>query len=310
MIFISAQPDEIYFLWQLKVQISNLIKVGLPYDYHILIRYRETINPKFVEFAMELKDTQFKFFFYKDSRVDWKQYVSSLRPYTLKQHFEKNDISEFFYLDSDVIFRELPDFSLMGKGNFCSDTISYIGTDYITRKDPTGVLLETMCGIVGIDPVVCKERVSDSGGAQYLIREVDASFWEKVEKDCVALYLFMHNFNAGDQTGGIQAWCADMWAVLWNLWLIGDCKVHKELDFSWPTQSLRAYNNTKIFHNAGVTQVNKHELFLKSDYLKSEPFGDDFSYVNKDKGSIKYIEEIQTCIFQKNRLRVLPKVLV
>lgn len=295
MIYISAQPDNDYFIWQLKIQIANLEKLKNNLDYHILVSYKgDRPNENFINFKKELKDTNYKICFYKDARVDWKAYLPSLRPYILAQHFEKFTIDECFYIDSDVIFRELIDFSKLIDSCYVSDTISYVGASYIQSKSES--LLNSMCAIVGIDKDKVIEREANSGGAQYVMRGVGSAFWQKVEKDCLELYFHMNSFNRTFVGHGIQAWTADMWAVLWNLWLIGECKVDRELDFCWPGDSLSRWEATKIFHNAGVSDVDKDRLFYKGMYIDTNPIGKDFSYVEKDKCSSKYIEALNNVL--------------
>lgn len=291
MIFISAQPDKDYFVWQLRVQIANLQELGFKDEYHIIVKvFKDLVNPGFLQLEQELKDTNFKFFYYWDKRQDWNTYLSSMRPHILAQHFDIYSYKEFFYIDSDIIFRELPNFSLLHIGCYVSNTISYTGGEYILSK--SWELLKGMASIVGISP----ERVlllnKHSGGAQYVIRGVDANFWRKVEKDSINLYLYMVEFNKTFNGHGIQAWTADMWAVQWNLWLLGlDCKVHQELDFCWPTQLLSEWDKCKILHNAGVTPDRK-DLFYKAEYIVNSPIGKDLSYADPKYCSIKYVEYI------------------
>lgn len=306
MIFISAQPDEDYFVWQLRVQIKNLQDLGFKDEYHICVKaMRSYVNPNFLQLQKEFLGTNFKFFFYFESRYDWNTYLPSLRPYILTQHFAMYKYSEFFYIDSDIIFRELPNFLLLGNHHWVSDTVSYVGGEYILSKSWT--LLKEMCAIVGISPEVVLKRNKHSGGAQYIMRNITAQFWQKVEKDAINLYLHMVKFNSTYQGHGIQAWTADMWAVLWNLWLSDlDCKVSKELDFCWPGDSLKRWNSTKIFHNAGVTP-DKPNLFYKAAFIRDTPIGKDFSHISREHCTIKYVEIIES-LCQQSEKKQLDKL--
>lgn len=293
MIFISAQPDEDYFVWQLRVQIANLKSLNYDGEYHILVKMmRDLPNPYFLQLQEELEDDNYKFFFYEDKRPDWKMYLPSLRPHILAKHFELYKIDEFFYMDSDIIFRELPDFSLLENHHWASNTVSYVGGEYILSKSQE--LLDGMCAIVGIDSKIVLQRNKHSGGAQYVIRGVNSDFWKKVEKDAINLYLYGYPVSDKVVSGGIQIWTADMWAVLWNLWLTDlECKVSKELDFCWPTQSINEWDRCKIFHNAGVTPDRK-DLFYKANYIRTSPIGQDHSYVDPRFCSIKYVDIIKS----------------
>lgn len=292
MIYISAQPDNDYFIWQLRTQIANLESLDNKLDYHILVSYKkDRPNENFVQFKKELRDTNYKICFYKDARVDWQAYLPSLRPHILAQHYSKFTIDECFYMDSDIIFRELIDFSKLDKNCYVSNTISYLGAEYIKSKSES--LFKDMCHIVGIQPEVVEENEANSGGAQYVLRGVDSAFWQKIEKDCIELYFHNNGFNRAFIGHGIQSWTADMWAVLWNLWLKGlTCTVSIELDFCWPGDSLAEWERCKILHNAGVTEIDKDRYFYKGEWINRDPIGQDFSYVDKNSCSIKYIEAI------------------
>ena len=72
-----------------------------------------------------------------------------------------------------------------------------------------------MCGIVGINPLIPQIMNSNSGGAQYIMKNVDASFWEKVEKDSEELFNQITELNNQKKTEDptyheLQIWCADM----------------------------------------------------------------------------------------------------
>jgi hypothetical protein len=62
-----------------------------------------------------------------------------------------------------------------------------------------------------------------------------------------------------------------MWAVLWNGWLRGnETKVVSEMNFSWATDHKHRWQETTIFHNAGVTESGRH--FYKSNHTHSLPY--------------------------------------
>ena len=72
-----------------------------------------------------------------------------------------------------------------------------------------------------------------------------------------------------NENDGIQSWCADLWAVQFNLWYRNlETKVVKELDFAWATESIEKLNSCTIFHNAGVTgkYMNDIPYFYKGAY--------------------------------------------
>ena len=67
-------------------------------------------------------------------------------------------------------------------------------------------------------------------------------------------------------------WCADMWAVLWNLWKEGyETKIPKELNFTWATMSSTMWEINSIYHNAGVIEESYGMPFFKANYISKDP---------------------------------------
>lgn len=241
------------------------------------------------------------FYFYDDSRKHPVEYVSTIRPNILKQHFKKypelkNEV--FFYSDCDIIFSNLPDFSDLIDDSYwyVSDTNSYINADYILSKGEE--IYFKMCDIVGMDEAIPIQNNNHSGGAQYIMKGLSYQYWDKVEKDSERLFSEITKLNnqikkEKPDYHELQIWCADMWSVLWNGWLFGNnIRIHEKLNFSWATDPIEFWNKSYIFHNAGVT-MSMDKLFHKSDFidfypykiLKKEKYSDGFC-------SYKYIEEI------------------
>jgi hypothetical protein len=82
-----------------------------------------------------------------------------------------------------------------------------------------------------------------------------------------------------DENSGFQSWCADMWAVLWNIWKInGETKNIPELEFSWSSDQNDKLQRTGILHNAGITDQNMggaYPAFYKGSYhMGTDPFED------------------------------------
>ena len=175
-----------------------------------------------------------------------------------------------FYHDCDIVFTRPVRFDALEADDtwYLSDTRSYIDHEYVASKGAG--IYEGMCAIVGIDASVPKLNAASSGGAQYIIKRVTAAFWEKVERDCVALYAFMQGRQVG--ANPIQSWTADMWAVLYNAWLHGHrTEVTAALDFAWPNNGLAAWERCAIYHNAGVLASQRDTYFYKGDYITKPP---------------------------------------
>jgi hypothetical protein len=301
-IFISAQPDHPYFHWQVEVQLHNFIKLGINPNW-IEVLWAHDNSPSYEALALAAKYPTVRFFFYKKTITQNHGYIPILRPDILEQHFRRYPAlrgETVFYHDSDIIFRELPDFDSM-HGDlywYLSDTVSYIGAEYIKSKSHD--LFNKLCDIAKIDPALVESNQANSGGAQYLMKGVTADFWKEVAEDSLALYKYMADREIEERTtvtdknyNPIQKWCADMWAVLWGAWKLGaQTKTTSELDFSWGTSGLKDYERCKIMHNAGVTDERKQELFYKGDFRSVSPFDSDLSYVNPQTASAKYVDAI------------------
>jgi hypothetical protein len=316
LIFVSAQPDVPYFHWQTKVYVHNFIEKGInPNQIHVLFVIVDGDEPS--KKSLELKHYGVNVHHYVDNR-EHKEYIPTLRPLILSKWLKENPQFGkcYFYHDSDIIFRVLPDFNSLIDGDVCylSDTTSYIGYDYIKeccdRYDdkhnilPKDLLLTSMCGVIGIDVETVKKNQSNSGGAQYLIKNTDYTFWDKVYKDSENLYQMLIMFHKTYPIqNGLQIWTSDMWAVLWNLWYLGkETRVTDKLSFSWGTDTMDRYNEKVILHMAGVTANLKHDKFYKGDFITLNPIellklnDTIFDYIDDNSATKKYIEVMESMI--------------
>lgn len=318
LVFVSAQPDIPYFHWQTKIYTHNFIQKGVkPDKIHVLFVMVNNSEPS--QESLELKKIGVNVHHIKDTRtISQKRYIPTLRPLALSEWLKNNpNLGKcYFYHDSDIIFRELPDFESMLNDRICylSDTISYIGYNYVKECSKRyeikhqdvkeNYLINMMCDIVGIDVEILKDNQKNSGGAQYLIKDTDYMFWEKIFHDCDNLYNTLLSFSQKYPVPHhIQMWTADMWAVLWNIWLLGkETRVTDKLDFSWATDNINRYEQKPIFHLAGVTDNLKTTKFYKGEYINSDPIEklrenpNHFDYVDKNNATIKYVEVMKSLI--------------
>lgn len=224
---------------------------------------------------------------YEDLRRD-KSYIPSIKPYLWAKFLQEDKTREnetYFYMDSDVIFREVPIVQPDSNVWYGSDCTSYLGIEYIDSKG--NGLLESMCKTIGINPEVIRNQ-NPVCGAQWVISNPTFEYWLKVYEDSIKLYNYLNSL----QNSTIQKWTAEMWAQLWNVYHFGKTtEVSKELDFCWATDSVERYYETKIYHNAGVID-DKQGLFFKGKYVHKSPFKDNLSFVNKEKANIKYVEAL------------------
>lgn len=290
MIFLSAQPDDYYFKWQLELQLLNFRKNGiLPSNIHILIGYQpeKGLNDRLNDMIIENKNYA-QFFLYRDKRLN-KSYQSSIRPHIISQHLQKFpelQKSAIFYHDSDIIFRTLPNFKSLLADDYwyLSDTRNYLDSNYLIHK--IGLKqFEKMCQLVGISPDLVVANDINCGGMQYLIKNSIIEFWNKVERDSTSLYQFLerHNnkganksFNLGKKRfeyKGLQSWHSDMWSLFWNALLFSyKVKIHKELNFCRPSQPISEWHKNKILHYSGKILEDGKRVFRKTNYVLHSPF--------------------------------------
>jgi len=317
MIFISAQPDEYYFLWQLKLQIFNFSSLGIKPDcIHVLICYDAKKGLSEECQKLFFKNTQATFFAYEDTRYS-DNYTPSLRPHIIAKHFHAHPSlqeSDIFYHDSDIVFSSLPDFDslIYDKAWYASDTKSYLDSNYI--KTSAGELIfEKMCDIVGVNTLLVERNDLNAGGAQYLMKNVSVEFWLKVEHDCERMFDLLNYHNGIEgfcrrdfQDKRIQSWCTDMWCIWFNaLYFNKDFKVHKELNFSWAGSNIQLWEENKILHYTGAgADKNNKAIFRKTDYMHSEPFDDDLSQIDKNNCSYPLAKIISDYVKSERNSRI------
>lgn len=308
MIFISAQPFDPYFVWQIEVQIVNFRKFGISDKMHVLVWYPEGRNfDNWIPIVKKYPEVQF--FFYKDGGVDLGLYIPQLRPHILARHFDsfphlKDEV--IFYHDSDIIFNFLPDFASMSQGpvNWQSNTSGYLDYNYLRRKEiegniPENEAIKVLCDIGNITVGTLKSYSSKTGGAQYVLKGIDGDFWRDVERQVLEIrrafyYAIPNSINKRyfqNESAGFQSWCADMWAVNMALWSRGrTTDITEELDFSWATDTRDTYLKKPIFHNAGALPTSDG-IFYKGKWINKSPIGKSHA-VKKDSASYYYVQAI------------------
>ena len=341
MIFISAQPSDIYFVWQIEVQACNFRKHGLSDKMHVLVWFPdnelraqrgETIEVVPMEEWMKVakKYPEVKFSFYKDKGLTLDQlylYVPQLRPQILARHFDdnpelKNEV--IFYHDSDIIFNFLPDLELLSEGptNWTSDTSSYLDYDYLHRKEIEGKIpedeaLSVLAKIGNVTIDTYKMYTANTGGAQYILKNIDGDFWRDVERQCIEIRTAFTHVKEGNaikgpknrdflinsinskyfecEAAGFQSWCADMWAVNMALWSRNrPTETTPQLDFSWATDNIDTYNKKPIYHNAGATGTQPG-VFYKGHWMTKSPIGKPLT-AKKDSASWFYVKAIKEAV--------------
>lgn len=314
LIFLQVVPHDLYFEWQLEVQIVNFRKFGISDQMHILVWHPVNSNRLGEWVKLKKKYPEVNLYLYQDTGVNLKLYISQLRPHTLKKYFrafsEKLKDKVFFYHDSDILFRELPDFEKLMNDNICwqSDTSSYLDYSYLRTVEKRGKIdedyaVKILADIGGVTVDKFKEYDKRTGGAQYILKGIDADFWEDVERMCIEIrQKFSYHINGSvnwyffnSENEGFQSWCADMWAINMAMWKRGmQTEITPLLDFSWATDKIETYYKKPIFHNAGATG-KEPGIFYKGAWIKESPLYKTHD-VDPQMASSKYVEAISEVI--------------
>lgn len=297
--FISAQPATLYYAWQVEVMLHSFLKAGINLNY-VDILISAPITEKMPENWLKLAQKYpARFFQYPDTRINPK-YISSIRPHIIKKHFKNNPNLKketIFYHDSDIALTKPINLKQFEEGNdwYGSDCRWYLGYDYILSKGED--VLNAMSTSCSINPHIIKENELNSIGAQYIMKNLDADFWNEVEENSEKMFNEITELNNQKKLENphyheVQIWCADMWALLWAAWKRGiKTNCHPDLKFSWATSTGTDWERYAIFHNAGVAN-RESELFYKADFINELPYGKDIK-VKTGTTSHRYWELIQ-----------------
>ena len=298
--FIQACPDDNYYTWQVHTWLESLRNIGKS-DKAISLIFTPTdreFNTKWKE--LEALYPESEFYYVKDEDNVTKLlgiYIPILRPYCLMKYFNAHpDMvnKAVFYCDCDIVFTENFNIDAYIDDDICylSDTNSYINASYFDSKirDVKPEKLEAYkeidvlagaTSLIGITREIAEKNNLNSGGAQYLLKNIGGSFWDKVLSDCINIKIFLGNINKEffeSENKGFQSWCADMWAVLWNLWLREqETKNIPEMEFAWSSDNIAKLSRVGILHNAGIVSNTQGDIptFYKGHYHGGkDPFND------------------------------------
>ena len=322
--FICAQPDDTYYTWQVHAWLESLRNIGHSDKAIVLVftpNFRQS-NQKWKQVEELYPEAEFAYF--RDEHNISKHlglYVSILRPYTLARYWEtRPELKDnaIFYCDCDVLFTDNfnIDAYIEDDINYLSDTNSYINASYFDSKTQQVLpdkledfkkidVLDDLGQKVGISREIAEKYNMHSGGAQYLLKNIEVSFWQKMVEDTLEIRRYLLNINRQyfeNENTGYQSWCADMWGLLWGLWAKGaETRVIPEMEFSWATDPIDKVHRLGIYHNAGVTSetLNGFHAFYKGKYHEgADPFRDATIYeiandeVSVTKGTYYYLTEL------------------
>jgi hypothetical protein len=300
--FICAQPATDYYIWQVETMINNFMEMGVnPNNIDIVCWKQNNVIPDNWD-KLRNHYNYVRFFFYDETR-ETKHYISSIRPNILKQHWEAHPYLKdeaIFYHDSDIIFTKPISEWISNEMRiddiwYGSDTRWYIAHSYIASKGQQ--IIDKMCDIMELPEELIKDNEMNAIGAQYLMKNIDYEYWDRVEKDSELLFRQITDLNNEIKKDNpayheLQIWCADMWAVLWGGWRRGAKTLcAEEFQFSWGTSDEAEYWKQNIMHNAGVTSA-EGGLFYKPQFMYELPYGKDLQ-IKEGTASKKYWEWIQ-----------------
>ena len=265
MKYICAQPETLYYQWQVNTMINSFLQNGVNQSDIIILSSKET-NEFYV---LKEKYPEVNFIRYY---TPTQTYAPAIKPYLMYRYFKQHQEEEqYFYADCDIILTNpLPKFE---DGIFMSNTISYIGHEYIKSKGQD--VVDIVCGTVGIDEQTLIDEQPNSGGCQFVFPTLPAKVWKKAYEDSYKLWKNISAYNSlnaaqYEGTYPLQVWTSEMWATLYAMWYYGYYgKVDSRLDFAWSTDEIARMQNTSILHNAGVS--DQKDLFKKSKYMRQLP---------------------------------------
>jgi hypothetical protein len=300
LVFMQCAPCDDYYWWQTHLWLESLKSIGKSNKAVSLIftpNYRDR-NPKWDKLKELYPESEF--FFYKDTDNITKLlgiYIPLIRPYILMKYFKLHpELKEkaVFYSDCDVLFTEKFNIDKFLNDDVCylSNTLSYINASYFDSKIKdvipekleqykTRDILNEACKLVGVSREIAEKNNLNSGGAQYLLKNIDWQFWDKIITDSIKIRQYLQEINKyffENENKGFQSWCADMWAVLWGLWDRNqETRIVEELNFAWSSDPISKLETCPIFHNAGIVGEKQGEIpvFYKGKYhMGANPFED------------------------------------
>lgn len=311
MRFIYAQPATIKFNWQIQVAVTNLLDLGVsPKDifviYAVNLKRDITYQPNLPELIRNKYHVNV--FAYDDNREEEaKRYIPSIKPYLLWRFFSdqtKEVNYDYMYQDSDVVYKRLPNFNrtpVTPKHWYGSDTSSYLDATYIDSKGSD--LLDKMANNVGVPSELVRSLKGNSIGAQLVMSNPLAEYWRRSYMASYRLYDYLgkiepeykerYKREGRPNEYVIQRWTAQMWTDLWIPASMGvKMEPSKELDFVWATDTMKDLAKVNIYHDAGAGPKDKTK-FYKGNYNNVLPFGQNFSYVDKNSASYFYVKQIE-----------------
>lgn len=286
LVIISCVENKERFVWETETQLFNLSKYGLADKFRLLIflpAYQREFLKEWKE--LEIRYPEAKFFYYTDVQnkvtdlmVNY-DYVPIHRLCSLEKHFKDHpelQKSAVFYLDSDVIFISEPPIAsyIDDDVNYLSDTKTYLNEAYLSSKIKDVIpekeeqykkanIIDRAARFAGLTIHDIRAENENTGGAQYLLKDMTPKFFSECIDLCLKIRIFFQTINqeffpgatrVDKENNGIQSFCADMWAIQWNLWKHKlPSQTPEWMNFAWATDGIEALGGKFLLHNAGIT---------------------------------------------------------
>lgn len=302
MILLTAQPNELKYVWEVILYLESLKKIGWEDKAHVLVYCKTPKRPEWDKVHELFPNAQIFFYEADQSVINLERvYIPILRLYCIKEHWKKYPYLEkqtIFYTDSDIVFTSRPDIDKFLNDDVCYLSSTVFPNDYMSHKyfeskvnqvDPPKLeaynkrdILGELARQVGLDKQVIIDNHDNTGGAQWLIKNVTQQFWEDAYSATITIRLHLMNVNfayfpgrnsAEQENNGFQSWCADMWGVLWTLWKHGKKTLcPPELAFAWATDKVERLDTISILHNAGIVSDSKIRIRGTNDWVDIPAF--------------------------------------
>lgn len=280
-----AQPALKRYEWELDTAITSIraltdmpiVLLFMDYDHSVIDHFTGRYE------GLEIHS-------YQDRR-DNSTYPATTRPWLMWQYLAEDPSREqhqYFQIDSDVAFREWPDFSRMTEPGtvYGSDCGGYIDYDYLITRQRGQQIIDGFCRVLSIDEQLIKD--TPGAGAQMVYSGTPSSLWEEVYRRSNDIWYLLSPIESD-----IQKWTAEMWAQLYVFAKHGyKVEITDELAFCRPTDDIKMWELTKLLHNAGVVGPGVHGLLYKGKYMSSSPFDEDLSWVRRDRAGWHYARAV------------------
>lgn len=246
MNYICVQPDKPLFIWQLKVLLNSLYKLGINKEnifLPTLLEGREEPSPEF------RKLEKFANVYYYHEREEFKAngryYLPSSKPYLYAKFFEQHNYllkGDFFYIESDMLLHEIPTLQSKEGTYYWSNASKWLEVNkYETILGHRFDLTET------------------SFGFHCIGKGIPSDIWYQIEKDSNELYKWLIQNLTTEE----NIWICEMRAWMWNMKKHFINIVSEELNFNDGRGIKKPF---KLHHQLD------NRVFKKRDYIDSDPW--------------------------------------